>query len=197
MWAWFPARALPISATTSAASTRTRARSTALQPRRDADLRARPERARGEERAREPAVLHDRLRPRRCARPRRCSSRSARRRGAATAMRTSPTSTQAAREIAAAIDGYTVIVTKSTVPVGTGDEVERIIREIRPGRGIRRRVEPGIPARRRGDRRLQAARPHRHRHRGRRAAKRDDASSTGRSTSINRRCWSRRGARPN
>src|ERR671926_444458 len=39
---------------------------------------------------------------------------------------------QAAREIAAAIDGYTVIVTKSTVPVGTGDEVERIIRETRP-----------------------------------------------------------------
>jgi UDPglucose 6-dehydrogenase len=40
---------------------------------------------------------------------------------------------QAAREIAAAIDGFTVIVTKSTVPVGTGDEVERIIRETRPG----------------------------------------------------------------
>ncbi len=40
---------------------------------------------------------------------------------------------QAAREIAAAIDGFTVVVTKSTVPVGTGDEVERIIRETRPG----------------------------------------------------------------
>jgi UDPglucose 6-dehydrogenase len=39
---------------------------------------------------------------------------------------------QAAREIAAAMDGYTVVVTKSTVPVGTGDEVERIIREARP-----------------------------------------------------------------
>jgi UDPglucose 6-dehydrogenase len=38
----------------------------------------------------------------------------------------------AAREIAAAIEGFTVIVTKSTVPVGTGDEVERIIRDIRP-----------------------------------------------------------------
>nr|WP_210261198.1 UDP-glucose/GDP-mannose dehydrogenase family protein [Enterovirga sp. DB1703] len=38
----------------------------------------------------------------------------------------------AAREIAAAIDGFTVVVTKSTVPVGTGDEVERIIRELRP-----------------------------------------------------------------
>ncbi|HEY8566410.1 MAG TPA: UDP-glucose/GDP-mannose dehydrogenase family protein [Beijerinckiaceae bacterium] len=39
---------------------------------------------------------------------------------------------QAAREIAAALRGYTVVVTKSTVPVGTGDEVERIIRETRP-----------------------------------------------------------------
>jgi UDPglucose 6-dehydrogenase len=38
----------------------------------------------------------------------------------------------AAREIAAALTGYTVIVTKSTVPVGTGDEVERIVREVRP-----------------------------------------------------------------
>jgi UDPglucose 6-dehydrogenase len=38
----------------------------------------------------------------------------------------------AAREIAAALDGFTVVITKSTVPVGTGDEVERIIREIRP-----------------------------------------------------------------
>ena len=38
----------------------------------------------------------------------------------------------AAREIAGAIDGYTVIVTKSTVPVGTGREVENIIREARP-----------------------------------------------------------------
>ena len=38
----------------------------------------------------------------------------------------------AAREIAAALDGFTVVVTKSTVPVGTGDEVERIIRQARP-----------------------------------------------------------------
>jgi UDPglucose 6-dehydrogenase len=39
----------------------------------------------------------------------------------------------AAREIAEAMDGFTVVITKSTVPVGTGDEVERIIRETRPG----------------------------------------------------------------
>ncbi len=38
----------------------------------------------------------------------------------------------AAAEIAQAITGYTVIVTKSTVPVGTGREVARIIRESRP-----------------------------------------------------------------
>jgi UDPglucose 6-dehydrogenase len=39
----------------------------------------------------------------------------------------------AAREIAEAVEGFTVIVTKSTVPVGTGDEVERIMRETKPG----------------------------------------------------------------
>jgi UDPglucose 6-dehydrogenase len=39
---------------------------------------------------------------------------------------------QAARDIAGALKGYTVVCTKSTVPVGTGDEIERIIREARP-----------------------------------------------------------------
>lgn len=38
----------------------------------------------------------------------------------------------AAREIAQALKGFTVVVTKSTVPVGTGDEVERIIRDTNP-----------------------------------------------------------------
>lgn len=38
----------------------------------------------------------------------------------------------AAEEIADLIQGFTVIVTKSTVPVGTGDEIERIIRARRP-----------------------------------------------------------------
>ena len=38
----------------------------------------------------------------------------------------------AAGEIAAAMNGSTVVVTKSTVPVGTGDKVEAIIREKRP-----------------------------------------------------------------
>ncbi len=39
----------------------------------------------------------------------------------------------AAEEVAGLIDGFTVIVTKSTVPVGTGDEVEAIVRRARPG----------------------------------------------------------------
>ncbi len=38
----------------------------------------------------------------------------------------------AAKEIGEALTGYAVVVTKSTVPVGTGDEVERIIREAAP-----------------------------------------------------------------
>jgi UDPglucose 6-dehydrogenase len=38
----------------------------------------------------------------------------------------------AAQEIAIALDGYTVVVNKSTVPVGTGGEVERVIKEARP-----------------------------------------------------------------
>jgi len=37
----------------------------------------------------------------------------------------------AAEEIARAMTGYTVVVTKSTVPVGTGREVQRIIRQTR------------------------------------------------------------------
>jgi UDPglucose 6-dehydrogenase len=39
---------------------------------------------------------------------------------------------EAAREIAAALEGFTVVIVKSTVPVGTGDEVERIIAEAAP-----------------------------------------------------------------
>ena len=44
----------------------------------------------------------------------------------------------AAEEIAAAITGYTVVVTKSTVPVGTGAEVEAIIQKARPD------LKPGV-----------------------------------------------------
>src|SRR5271168_3597940 len=42
----------------------------------------------------------------------------------------------AAREIAGALKGFTVVVTKSTVPVGTGDEVERLIRETNPSADV-------------------------------------------------------------
>ncbi|HEU0070105.1 MAG TPA: UDP-glucose/GDP-mannose dehydrogenase family protein [Alphaproteobacteria bacterium] len=38
----------------------------------------------------------------------------------------------AAEEIAKAMDGYTLVVTKSTVPVGTGRKVEEVMRKARP-----------------------------------------------------------------
>jgi UDPglucose 6-dehydrogenase len=38
----------------------------------------------------------------------------------------------AAEEIAPLIDGFTVVVTKSTVPVGTGDQIEAVLRRARP-----------------------------------------------------------------
>ncbi len=39
---------------------------------------------------------------------------------------------EAARQVADALDGYTVVATKSTVPVGIGREIARIIQERRP-----------------------------------------------------------------
>ena len=42
----------------------------------------------------------------------------------------------AAREIAAALKGFTVVITKSTVPIGTGDDVERIVRETNPAADV-------------------------------------------------------------
>src|SRR5579864_8317720 len=42
----------------------------------------------------------------------------------------------AAREIAGALRKFTVVITKSTVPVGTGDEVERLIREANPAADV-------------------------------------------------------------
>ena len=163
------APASPISATTSCCVDKDAGKIDALQPRRDADLRAgaRPTWSPTNV-ARGPALLHDR--PRRA----RCATADAvfiavgtpSRRGDGHADLSYVYQPRRARS-PAALDGYTVVVTKSTVPVGTGDEVERIIREAAPGRRVRGRLQPGIPARGRGDRRLQASRPHRHRHRGR------------------------------
>jgi UDPglucose 6-dehydrogenase len=62
----------------------------------------------------------------------RCSSPSARRAVAATAMPTSVLCLCRRRGDRRPADGFTVVVTKSTVPVGTGDEVERIIRKTNP-----------------------------------------------------------------
>jgi UDPglucose 6-dehydrogenase len=42
----------------------------------------------------------------------------------------------AAEEIAGLVDGFTVVVTKSTVPVGTGDEIETIIKRVRPSADV-------------------------------------------------------------
>ena len=71
----------------------------------------------------------------------------------------------AAEEIARALDHYAVIVTKSTVPAGTGFQVKRIVSEANPGARVRRRVESGIPEGRQRDLRFRDAGSHRHRHR--------------------------------
>ena len=42
----------------------------------------------------------------------------------------------AAKELATNVRGFTVVVTKSTVPVGTGDEIEAIIKEANPGADV-------------------------------------------------------------
>src|ERR1700709_896710 len=71
----------------------------------------------------------------------------------------------AAREIAASLKGFTVVVTKSTVPVGTGDEVERLMHETNSAADVVVASNPefqsGIPARGRCAPRLQVSRSHR------------------------------------
>jgi hypothetical protein len=53
----------------------------------------------------------------------------------------------AADEIGRALTGYAVVVTKSTVPVGTNRKVAEAARG-QPRRRIRRGLEPRVPARR-------------------------------------------------
>jgi hypothetical protein len=65
---------------------------------------------------------------RRCMERKRCSLPPAHRRAAATAC---PTSMPAAEQVARALTGYTVIVTKSTVPVGTSRRIAEFVRAVR------------------------------------------------------------------
>ena len=69
---------------------------------------------------------------------------------------------EVAEAIGDAMDGYRVIVDKSTVPVGTAAQVERVVRA-RTRTRLRRRLEPGVPQGRGGDRRFPEARPRDHR----------------------------------
>ena len=125
-----PGRVFPTSVTKSCASTPTPRRWRRCA-RRDPDFRAGPWRDRRQQFKRRPAFVHTDL--------------GAGVRGAQAIFIAVGTPTisgderadltyvfEAARKIAGVIDGYAVIVTKSTVPVGTGDEVERIIREVAP-----------------------------------------------------------------
>ncbi len=100
-----------------------------------------------------------------------------------------------AGEIAHAVSGFTVVITKSTVPVGTGDEVERIIREANPKADVAVVSNPeflregaAIEDFKRPDRIVVGIEDER--------ARAVMTEVYGRSTSIRRRSCSRRGARP-
>ena len=54
---------------------------------------------------------------------------------------------KASVEVAKALNGYTVVVIKSTVPVGTGPYIERLIRQANPAADFSVTSNPGIPAR--------------------------------------------------
>ena len=73
----------------------------------------------------------------------------------------------AAEEIAATLKHPTLVVTKSTVPVGTGRKLQKIFASQRPELAHRHRVQPRVPARGLGDRGLPPPRPRRLRRRER------------------------------
>ena len=83
-----------------------------------------------------PADLHHRARRGGARRRMRSSSRSARRRGAATGMPTCPSSSPRPSRWPRRPSGPLVLVTKSTVPVGTGRKVQDIVRQARPDMAI-------------------------------------------------------------
>ena len=72
---------------------------------------------------------------------------------ATTARPTWPRCMRVAAEIGEAMDGYRVIVDKSTVPVGTAERVRQVMRGAHQA-PVRRRLESGVPQGRRGDRGL-------------------------------------------
>ncbi len=145
--------------------------------RRDPDLRAGPRRARRAQRARRAASRSPPTRRTRCASALvvfiavQTPPRDGRQH------RSRAPSKRVAREIGRALDGYKVVVTKSTVPVGTRARVQGAGSTRSTCRGpasesLQRRLEPGVPARGLGDRRLHAPRPRRDRRRGRAGARR-------------------------
>ena len=93
----------------------------------DPDLRARPRGTGSAEPDREAPDVHDGAAAWPCAIRRSCSSPSGHLR-ARTARPTSSTCSEWRVEVARAMNGYTVIVNKSTVPVGTAARVREIVR---------------------------------------------------------------------
>ncbi len=133
MSVWFPAPVSPISGITSSCVDKDPGRNRRPAARRDPDFRAGPRRAGRRQCPPETTLLQ---RPTSPSAVQRRRGRVHRRRHAFAARRRTRRPLiyvyAAAREIAEALKGFTVVVTKSTVPVGAGDEVERIIRETRP-----------------------------------------------------------------